>query len=453
MGSDDPCLDNGDYCDGLEYCEEGSGIYICSSTGDPCGTLSCDEIDDTCTDSDVTLIIADAYGYSGTIYLELENDDEVSEVYVEVCDADKRAWLNINTEICYTTTRSHDFSCWIYEPDGEGCVAVELKADGWIEPGIGSIVKLSYTIDPTATSGDFADLYLTNIDVQGSTMLVTPKPGVVGLCESDENCDDGLFCNGKETCWKGGCQEETNPCPPPGEPEKTECDEVKDICYESTTTSTSSSTTTTTPPITTTSTTIQPITCKVTVTPDGETITFNQTLQFSAITECNGDDMTPDSYTWYVSGSAVGTIDSNGLYTAGETEGTDTVEAMDEVNGVGGTATVVVESGKVIAVSPSEVKRSRWIPLFWLMYIKGTGTNFAIFETPVVYDSKSVLKLPALVFSPTDIYQIILIMPSILTGIGFDGSSEAVTVTVDGLTDTFEIMMLPAPFDEEKNLK
>ncbi|KPJ56136.1 MAG: hypothetical protein AMJ42_05690, partial [Deltaproteobacteria bacterium DG_8] len=101
---------------------------------------------------------------------------------------------------------------------------------------------------------------------------------------------------------------------------------------------------------------------------------------------------------------------------------------------------------------PTEVKRSRWIPLFWLMYIKGAGTNFAIFKTPVVYDSKSVLKLPALVLSPTDIYQIILIMPSILTGIGFEGESETVTVTVEGVSDTFEIKMLSSPFDEENNL-
>ena len=92
------------------------------------------------------------------------------------------------------------------------------------------------------------------------------------------------------------------------------------------------------------------------------------------------------------------------------------------------------------------------MPLFRLMYIKGTGTNFALFKTPVSYDSKSVLKLPALILSSTDIYQIILVMPSLLTGIGFNGESETVTVTVDGVSDTFEIKMLPAPFDEKENL-
>jgi len=124
-------------------------------------------------------------------------------------------------------------------------------------------------------------------------------------------------------------------------------------------------------------------------------------------------------------------------------------QADSDGNGVGDACEPVFKS---IEITPTEVKRSRWLPLFWLMHIKGTDTNFKIFKTPVVYDSKSVLKLPALVLSPTDIYQIILIMPSILTGIGFDGSSETETVTVDGASDTFEIIMLKAPLDEEKNL-
>jgi len=85
------------------------------------------------------------------------------------------------------------------------------------------------------------------------------------------------------------------------------------------------------------------------------------------------------------------------------------------------------------------------------MNIKGTGTSFALFKTPVVYDSKSVLKLPALVLSPTDIYQIILIMPSWLTGIWDE--SETVTVTVEEVSDTFEVIMLPAPLDKKRNLK
>ena len=83
------------------------------------------------------------------------------------------------------------------------------------------------------------------------------------------------------------------------------------------------------------------------------------------------------------------------------------------------------------------------------MNIEGTETNFELFKTRVDYDSKSVMKLPALVISPTDIYQIILVMPSWLTAIWED---ETITVTVEGVSDTFEIKMLQEPFDDEKNL-
>ena len=90
------------------------------------------------------------------------------------------------------------------------------------------------------------------------------------------------------------------------------------------------------------------------------------------------------------------------------------------------------------------------------MHIKRTGTDFKLFKTTVEYDSISVLKLPGMVFPATqDIWQIILVMPSILTGMGFDVKDdiEEVTVTVEGVSDTFEIKMLPGLFDKEKNLK
>lgn len=54
------------------------------------------------------------------------------------------------------------------------------------------------------------------IDVLNSLALVTP-------CQTDPDCDDGLWCNGAETC-NGGCQAGTDPCP--GE----DCDEVNDVC-------------------------------------------------------------------------------------------------------------------------------------------------------------------------------------------------------------------------------
>ncbi|MCP4548051.1 MAG: hypothetical protein GY835_16420, partial [bacterium] len=43
-------------------------------------------------------------------------------------------------------------------------------------------------------------------------------------CEGDPDCDDGLFCNGAETCAGGSCQAGGDPCPGQS------CDEVGDQC-------------------------------------------------------------------------------------------------------------------------------------------------------------------------------------------------------------------------------
>ncbi len=49
--------------------------------------------------------------------------------------------------------------------------------------------------------------------------------GSLTPCEYDEDCDDGLFCNGQETCVGGGCQPGTDPCGP-GDI----CNEETDFC-------------------------------------------------------------------------------------------------------------------------------------------------------------------------------------------------------------------------------
>ena len=45
------------------------------------------------------------------------------------------------------------------------------------------------------------------------------------VCDVDADCDDGLFCNGEETCVDGECQAGTNPCSA-----EQECDEEYDEC-------------------------------------------------------------------------------------------------------------------------------------------------------------------------------------------------------------------------------
>lgn len=47
-----------------------------------------------------------------------------------------------------------------------------------------------------------------------------------GLCSTDADCDDGIFCNGVEQCISGQCVADTSESCRPGE----RCDEEKDEC-------------------------------------------------------------------------------------------------------------------------------------------------------------------------------------------------------------------------------
>jgi len=167
----------------VEYCQESVGTYLCVSTGDPCTPLTCDELGDVCDVSDITLIITDTFG-SGTIDIALDNDlDFISEVHLDVCDVDQRAWLHIDTASCSTTGRSSDFSCAISDLGG-GCVLVDLTTAvaGLIDPGTGAIAQMNYTLDATAPPGESADLNTENVDIRdelGNPLTVTPVPGSI----------------------------------------------------------------------------------------------------------------------------------------------------------------------------------------------------------------------------------------------------------------------------------
>ena len=46
------------------------------------------------------------------------------------------------------------------------------------------------------------------------------------MCETDAECDDGLFCTGVETCVLGTCEPGADPCP------EDECDETRNACVD-----------------------------------------------------------------------------------------------------------------------------------------------------------------------------------------------------------------------------
>jgi len=49
-------------------------------------------------------------------------------------------------------------------------------------------------------------------------------------CTVNADCDDGLFCNGAETCNAGTCQAGSDPCFDGDECSIDSCDEVGDVC-------------------------------------------------------------------------------------------------------------------------------------------------------------------------------------------------------------------------------
>ncbi|GAG75255.1 unnamed protein product, partial [marine sediment metagenome] len=49
-----------------------------------------------------------------------------------------------------------------------------------------------------------------------TTTTVIPPPPPPIECTSDLDCDDGVYCNGSETCDESKCQDGSNPCPDDG---------------------------------------------------------------------------------------------------------------------------------------------------------------------------------------------------------------------------------------------
>ncbi len=58
-----------------------------------------------------------------------------------------------------------------------------------------------------------------------STPTPSPSPDAED-CNVDSDCDDGLFCNGSETCANDTCLDGTSPC----DNQTETCDEGNDVC-------------------------------------------------------------------------------------------------------------------------------------------------------------------------------------------------------------------------------
>ena len=91
--------------------------------------------------------------------------------------------------------------------------------------GVGDACESATTSSSTTTSSTTTSILSTTSSVSSSsttTSVINPAG-----CASDIECDDGMFCNGAETCINGTCRPGTDPCPA-----GTECIEETDECKE-----------------------------------------------------------------------------------------------------------------------------------------------------------------------------------------------------------------------------
>jgi len=187
--SSDSC-ENGFFCDGDEYCDSGS----CRSETNPCpsdglfcnGTESCDEMNDECLHSG-NPCIDDGLFCNGA-----ESCDENSDQCLHSGDpcSDDGLWCN-GTESC---DENNDQCLHSGRPCDDGNVCTNDICNETQEECI-------YTCNAT----DKHDQCCTNPACADAL--------VCRDCLNNNDCDDGLWCNGSESCVDGVCVAGEDPCP------------------------------------------------------------------------------------------------------------------------------------------------------------------------------------------------------------------------------------------------
>jgi hypothetical protein len=122
----------------------------------------------------------------------------------------------------------------VNEPAGVGTVmytvgvlaGIPLDSDGDVIVGTVTLQNIGpndATVNITTIPGVQTWIPVDNADVGSATIVISQ----VCYCAIDAHCDDGLFCNGVETCDASNCTCDagTNPCPT-----DTTCNEDTDTC-------------------------------------------------------------------------------------------------------------------------------------------------------------------------------------------------------------------------------
>jgi hypothetical protein len=126
----------------------------------------------------------------------------------------------------FFSTGSDTLTVWVSN-DGSSWQLVETvsgSANTWRKMSfqVGDFVTPSSTVQLRFRTSDNPDDSITEAGID----LVTVEAYLCASCQVDEDCVDGLFCNGLETCDNGGCLPGATPCA--GQV----CDETGDVCLD-----------------------------------------------------------------------------------------------------------------------------------------------------------------------------------------------------------------------------
>ena len=189
----------------------------------------------------ITLTVGNGLGNQGSsgnpVEIGLSNvDTKVLGIGLDICTGEY-----LTCEACETTDRTTGLECTSTEL-GNGCCKILLRDNTdcdeeniseceYIAEGEGAIFRIIYSISVEAPAGECRELSIQDIHLRDKDnnplSNAESVPGTFCVaCINNADCDDGLFCNGAETCVGGVCQAGENPCP--GQV----CEEDSDMCFD-----------------------------------------------------------------------------------------------------------------------------------------------------------------------------------------------------------------------------
>ena len=199
---DGSACDDGTFCNGAETCTAG----VCgSSAGDPCVanvgdadndcTESCDEAADMCSAADPDGSACDDGAFC--------NGTETCTAGVcGTSTGDPCTEVGDNDNNCFEACNEPTDTCTAQEPDGTTCLDDGLYCTG-IETCQAGVCAGGG--DPCTEAGDGDDNCAESCNETADDCTANDPNG--------DACDDGLYCNGTETCQTGSCGSSTgDPC-------------------------------------------------------------------------------------------------------------------------------------------------------------------------------------------------------------------------------------------------